>query len=319
MVMSIWSRMGRAWLARAVDVGPLIVFVALADWALKAAAIATHSLVSFHAKEIPWQLLPESLIAVGILILGVRTRVSRVGVGLCVGGALGNVGELAAFGSVTDFIPVPPGMLASPADVAIIVGFLLVNVDSLRIVRGIVRSKRAKRLVAADRRLEAAIVTSFAPPRGAAPSRAHAKLAVSTGATIRLPAIAALVAGAVLVATLLAGARGAGGYPIDVATVCRETENQLQGFDGGYFRSVGFLSDQRSGRLARLKPPVKYRSLQAALLASEAQLKAEADTAQFRAESGDRTHLHGDFISLRSLEASQELRYQSLGIFGFSN
>jgi Signal peptidase (SPase) II len=319
MVMSIPTRLWRAWRGKAADVWPLIVLVALADWALKAAAIATHSLISFHTKDIPWHLLPESFIAVGILVLGIRTRVSRIGVGLCVGGALGNVGELAAFGSVTDFIPVPPGMLASPADVAIIAGFLLVNVDSFRIVRAIVRSKRAKRLAAADRPLDSVVSTSFGPPRSAAPSRIEAKPAVSARAMSRVPALAALVVGGVLVVAFLADARGTGGYPIDVATVCRETENQLRDFDGGYFMAVSFLSEQRSARLARLKPPAEYRSLQGVLLASEAQLKIGAAAAQWRADSGDRTHVQGDFISLRSLEASQELRYQSLGIFGCSN
>jgi lipoprotein signal peptidase len=319
MVMNVSARLARTWLRKAADVGPLIMLVALADWGLKAAAIATHSLISFHAKEIPWQLVPESVIAVGILVLGIRTRVSRVGVGLCVGGALGNVAELAAFGSVTDFIPVPPGMLASPADLAIIAGFLLVNVDSFRIVRAIVRSKRAKRLAEAHRRLEAAVSTSFGPPGSQAPSGVEPKHVVSGATTSRLPALAALLVGAVLVAGVLADARGTGGYPIDVATVCRETENQLAGFDGGYFTAVSFLSDQRSARLARLKPPAEYRSLQSALLASEAQLKVGAVAAQWRADSGDMAHVHGDFIQLRSLEASQELRYQSLGIFGCSN
>jgi hypothetical protein len=243
-------------------------------------------------------------------------------VGLCVGGALGNVGELAAFGSVTDFIPLPPRILASPADLAIVAGFVLVNVDSFRIIRAVVRRKRERRRVEAERRLEAAVSTSFGPPGSDAPPLRFAPpapFAVSTRAPIRVPALAALLVAAFLAVAFLADVRGKGGYPIDVAMVCRDSEDALRNYRGSYFLSVSLEAHQRSVALTRLKPPAEYQPLQATLLASEAQLMMSADTAQFRAASGDRTHLHGDYIQLRSLEASQELRYQSLGIFGCSN
>ena len=60
-------------------------------------------------------------------------RTSLVGVGLLTGGAAANTTERLCFGSVVDYLPVPgtEGVLANPADVIIVVGFLVFAVPLL--------------------------------------------------------------------------------------------------------------------------------------------------------------------------------------------
>jgi hypothetical protein len=54
-----------------------------------------------------------------LLIACARTRLLALGAGVIIGGALGNMGEYAVFGRVTDFIPLGMpyhGSTWSPAD-----------------------------------------------------------------------------------------------------------------------------------------------------------------------------------------------------------
>jgi lipoprotein signal peptidase len=67
-----------------------------------------------------------------------------VGLGLFLGGVLGNLGELAAFGRVTDFIPFPPGWHAAPADLFTLSGYALFSAGIL----GDLRRARERRVTA---------------------------------------------------------------------------------------------------------------------------------------------------------------------------
>jgi lipoprotein signal peptidase len=80
-------------------------------------------------------------IAVAAVLFGARTPLARCGAGVLLGGAIGNLGELAVIGHVTDFIPFPRGWLASPADLAIYLGMVLVIGDALRTIIGAVRRR----------------------------------------------------------------------------------------------------------------------------------------------------------------------------------
>jgi hypothetical protein len=138
-----------------------------------------------------------------------------------------------------------------------------------------------------------------------------------TGNTARRAQLVVAVAfAAVLVAGVLFHARSGGGYPAEVAAMCRETEKSLNSFDGGYFKAVVFLSDKRARGLVALHPDAEHQALQADMLAAEAQLREGALQAQQRAESSGTLYVRRDFSELRALEAAQERRFQSLDIVG---
>ena len=73
-----------------------------------------------------------------ILVACARTRLLALGAGVIIGGALGNMGEFAVFGRVTDFIPlgVPyRGSTWSPADFFLLTGLVLLWVGAAQYPR----------------------------------------------------------------------------------------------------------------------------------------------------------------------------------------
>lgn len=118
--------------------------VALADWALKAGAVAIGLRHQFHwlyEREISWLIVLVAVVGLGGMISAAQTRLQLIGLGLVLGAALGNLGELAALGRVTDFIAFPPGFLCSPADLFVTVGWALFAVQALLSVRGSVQRR----------------------------------------------------------------------------------------------------------------------------------------------------------------------------------
>ena len=147
--MSIVSSLARTWLGRAASVAPLLIAVAATDWALKAGAVASGLHTAPHSREIPWTLI-ALVLAVNFvwLIAYAPTPLLRLALGLWFGGALGNFGELAAHGYVTNFIPIPAGYVASPGDVCILAGFAIFT--SGRWKRAVEARRRKRRLALAS-------------------------------------------------------------------------------------------------------------------------------------------------------------------------
>jgi hypothetical protein len=117
--------------------------VMLTDWLLKA---------TVHAVDFPYRLhslsqrnFSGALVVCTVIWLAALPGVSQralalLGVTLIYGGAIGNLGELAAVGHVTNFIPAPAGSVASPADAFVVTGIVLLCID---VGVGVVRSCEA--------------------------------------------------------------------------------------------------------------------------------------------------------------------------------
>jgi lipoprotein signal peptidase len=71
----------------------------------------------------------------------VSSRAWMYGLGLLLGGILGNERELIAVGHVTDFIPFPPAGYSSPADFFLVAAAVLIGVG----VPGEIASRRRAR------------------------------------------------------------------------------------------------------------------------------------------------------------------------------
>ncbi len=137
--VSILARLAGTWARSSVRVAPLVLAVAVTDWSLKAGVVATGSRFSFHElRDKPFSEISVliALVGVGMLLSAPRSRANDAATGLILGAALGNLGELLAFGRVTNFIPFPPGWLASPADLCGYAGLAILYGDTLRVFWG---------------------------------------------------------------------------------------------------------------------------------------------------------------------------------------
>jgi lipoprotein signal peptidase len=142
-MMSIVTGPVGIWLRRAAVVAPLTVGAAAADWALKAGAVAVGLHIVHHERDMPWKLILLVLVLDFVWAIAyARTPLLRLGIGLWFGGVLGNIGELAARGHVTNFIPFPARYVASPADVCLIVGYAIF---ALGLWKGVAEARRRKR------------------------------------------------------------------------------------------------------------------------------------------------------------------------------
>jgi lipoprotein signal peptidase len=121
---------------RLLHVAAVAVMVAVLDWSLK-----TWALIDLRPDQIvlnddrPWHVIPVcAVMAVGLFAVA-RTPLLAVGAGVVIGGGLGNMGELAVFGRVTDFIPlgVPfPGAMWSPADFFLAAGLVVLWIGAVQ-------------------------------------------------------------------------------------------------------------------------------------------------------------------------------------------
>ena len=114
---------------RLLHIAAFAVIVAVIDWSLK-----TWALIDLRPDQIVFNtdrsqnVIPICVIIGAGLVVVARTPLLAIGAGVVVGGALGNLGELAVFGRVTDFIPMPVpqrGAVWSPADFFLIIGLAL--------------------------------------------------------------------------------------------------------------------------------------------------------------------------------------------------
>jgi hypothetical protein len=133
-----------------------------------------------------------------------------------------------------------------------------------------------------------------------------------------LAALAGIVA-CVLAVTAVVRATGGGDYADRVAGVCRSVDAKLHAFRGSYFDAVAMTSQARAAGLANVRPDAAHARLHAQLLATEAQLTQGArDAQQLFATAGAQAAI-ARFSPLRALEATQNRRYETLGIRGCAN
>ena len=102
----------------------------------------SYSLLSAHSPGARWALVAFTLaatIGIGIWLWRTPTRVPAIGLGLVLGGALGNAIDRFAYGWVADFYYFHVGgfhwYVFNLADVAIVVGVALLLVDSFLLSR----------------------------------------------------------------------------------------------------------------------------------------------------------------------------------------
>ena len=121
---------------RGLSIAAVALAVAAVDWALKLWAVEAlrPDQIVFNADR-PWHLVLVCAVIGAGLVAVARTRLLALGAGVVIGGGLGNMGELAVFGRVTDFVPlgVPyKGAVWSPADFFLAGGLVLLWVGAAR-------------------------------------------------------------------------------------------------------------------------------------------------------------------------------------------
>src|SRR3954451_18883988 len=121
---------------RLLHVAAVAVMLAVVDWSLKTVAVAElrPDQVVLNTDR-PWHLIPVAAVLGAGLIAAARTPLLAFGAGVLIGGGLGNMGELAVFGRVTDFIPlgIPfRGAVWSPGDFFLAAGLVLLWVGAVR-------------------------------------------------------------------------------------------------------------------------------------------------------------------------------------------
>jgi hypothetical protein len=132
---------------RLLHIGAVAVMLAVVDWSLKTWATAElrPDQVVLNTDR-PWHVIPLAVLIGAGLVVAARTPLLAFGAGVVIGGGLGNMGELALFGRVTDFIPlgIPfRGAVWSPADFFLAAGLVLLWI-------GAAQYPRARALQAGD-------------------------------------------------------------------------------------------------------------------------------------------------------------------------
>jgi lipoprotein signal peptidase len=114
---------------RLLHVAAVAVALAVIDWSLKTWAVSElrPDRIVLNTDR-PWHLVPAAVVLGAGLVAVARTQLLAVGAGIVIGGGLGNLGEYALFGRVTDFVPlgVPfKGAVWSPADFFLAAGLVV--------------------------------------------------------------------------------------------------------------------------------------------------------------------------------------------------
>jgi signal peptidase (SPase) II len=121
---------------RLLHIAAVAVMVAVVDWSLKTwAAIDLRPDQIVLNTDRQWHAIPVCLVIGAGLVAVARTPLLAVGAGVVMGGSLGNLGEQAVLGHVTDFIPLgfpATGSTWSPADLFLIAGLVLLWVGAVR-------------------------------------------------------------------------------------------------------------------------------------------------------------------------------------------
>lgn len=137
------DRLTKTWVAARIPLGGAIPvvprFLRITHWTNDGAAFSLFA-DSASPKTVHWSLIAFSLLAALVILvilvrLGHRLTRTSVALALILGGALGNVHDRIAYGSVVDFIEVRIFSYHWPdfnvADSAIVIGACLLLVDSL--------------------------------------------------------------------------------------------------------------------------------------------------------------------------------------------
>jgi hypothetical protein len=132
---------------RLLHIAAVAVMLAVIDWSLKTwAQIELRPDQVVFNTDRPWHVIPVAVVIGAGLVAAARTPLLALGAGVVIGGGLGNMGELAIFGRVTDFIPlgIPfRGAVWSPADLFLAAGLVLLWI-------GAAQYPRARALQAGD-------------------------------------------------------------------------------------------------------------------------------------------------------------------------
>ncbi len=121
---------------RLLQIAAVPVMLAVVDWSLKTWALAElrPDQIVLNTQR-PWHVIPVAVVIGAALVAVARTPLLALGAGVVIGGGLGNMGELAVFGRVTDFVPlgIPfRGAVWSPADFFLAAGLLLLWIGAIR-------------------------------------------------------------------------------------------------------------------------------------------------------------------------------------------
>lgn len=138
------DRITKHWVTRNIRIGDVIPVIphvlGISHWLNEGAAFSLFADTASPGK-VRWALIAFTLVAavavLGALIrLGSRVTLATVALALILGGAIGNVHDRIAYGSVVDFIEVHIFTYHWPdfnvADSSIVVGACLLLLDSLR-------------------------------------------------------------------------------------------------------------------------------------------------------------------------------------------
>ncbi len=139
---------------RLLHIGAVALVVAGVDWGLKLWAVEAlrPDQIVFNLDR-PWHLVLVCAVIGAGLVAVARTPLLAFGAGVVIGGGVGNMGELALFGRVTDFIPlgVPfRDAVWSPADFFLAIGLVLLWCGAFRHPRAERRGHRRDPRAAED-------------------------------------------------------------------------------------------------------------------------------------------------------------------------
>lgn len=140
----VLDRITKFWVSKHVGIGDVIIviprFFAISHVMNPGAAFSMFSFTA-HPERTRWLLTAFSLlVALAVLIIlmriGRRLSLTAVSLALVLGGAIGNVWDRIAYGTVVDFLEVHIVRYHWPdfnlADSAIVIGGILLLLDSLR-------------------------------------------------------------------------------------------------------------------------------------------------------------------------------------------
>jgi lipoprotein signal peptidase len=121
---------------RLLHIASIAVMLAVIDWSLKAWAVSElrPGQIVLNTDR-PWHLVPAAVLLGAGLVAVARTQLLAIGAGIVIGGGLGNLGEYALFGRVTDFVPLGfpfKGAVWSPADAFLAAGLVVLWVGAVR-------------------------------------------------------------------------------------------------------------------------------------------------------------------------------------------
>jgi len=138
------DRYTKHWVGKHVEIGNVIVVIpryfAISHVMNPGAAFSMFT-NSDHPSQVRWMLIGFSLLAAAIVLvvlmrIGRRLSLTAVSMALVLGGAIGNVWDRIAYGTVVDFLEVHIVRYHWPdfnvADSAIVIGGILLLIDSLR-------------------------------------------------------------------------------------------------------------------------------------------------------------------------------------------